>query len=112
MLIAFDDVIAYIESKKKKSSIVIELDLRGRKLNNWLVFISQFYFKVPKTIRLNETHYFFLYLGFLSRTFMIHRTAGGGGGYLLNSSLPLPPASQTLRHYSGDYCRELTSEYS
>ena len=26
------------------------------------------------------------------------RTAGKGGGYLLNSSLPLPPASQTLRH--------------
>ena len=23
---------------------------------------------------------------------------GGGGGYLFNSSLPLPPASQTLRH--------------
>ena len=28
----------------------------------------------------------------------IHRTAGEGGGYLLDSSLPLPPASQTLRH--------------
>ena len=42
--------------------------------------------------------YFFFYLGFLSRTFTIHRTAGEGGGYLFNSSLPLPPASQTLRH--------------
>ena len=31
--------------------------LRGRKLNNSL-FISQSYFKVPKTIRLNATHYF------------------------------------------------------
>ena len=41
---------------------------------------------------------FFLYLGFLSRTFMIHGTAGEQGGYLFNSSLPLPPASQTLRH--------------
>ena len=41
---------------------------------------------------------FFFYLGFLSRTFTIHRTAGEGGGYLFNSSLPLPPASQTLRH--------------
>ena len=39
----------------------------------------------------------FFYLGFISRTFTIHRTAGEGGGYLLNSSLPLPPASQTLR---------------
>ena len=41
---------------------------------------------------------FFFLSGFLSRTFTIHRTAGEGGGYLFNSSLPLPPASQTLRH--------------
>ena len=41
---------------------------------------------------------FFFYLGFLSRTFTIHGTAGEGGGYLFSSSLPLPPASQTLRH--------------
>ena len=41
---------------------------------------------------------FFFYLGFLSRTFTIHRTAGEGGGYLFNSFLPLPPASQTLRY--------------
>ena len=41
---------------------------------------------------------FFFYLGFLSRTFTIHGTAGEGGGYLFNSSLPLPPASQALRH--------------
>ena len=41
---------------------------------------------------------FFLYLGFLSRTFTIHRTAVESGGYLFNSPLPLPPASQTLRY--------------
>ena len=41
---------------------------------------------------------FFFYLGFLSRTFTIHKTAGEGGGYLFNSPLPLPPVSQTLRH--------------
>ena len=38
------------------------------------------------------------YRGFLSRPFTIHRTAGEGGGHFFNSSLPLPPASQTLRH--------------
>ena len=47
-------------------------------------------------------HIFFFHLDFLSRTFTIHGTAGeggmGGGGYLFNSSLPLPPTSQTLRH--------------
>ena len=41
---------------------------------------------------------FFFYVGFLSRTFTIHRTAGKGRGHFINSSLPLPPASQTLRH--------------
>ena len=42
--------------------------------------------------------FFFFYLGFLSRPFTNHRTAGEGGGHFFNSSLPLPPASQTLRH--------------
>ena len=39
---------------------------------------------------------FIFYRGFLSRTFMIHMTAGEGGSYLFNFSLPLPPTSQTL----------------
>ena len=55
--------------------------------------------------------YIFFYLGFLSRTFTNHRTAGEGGGHLFISSLPLPPASQVLRQ-SGDYCRELTPTHS
>ena len=55
--------------------------------------------------------FFFFYLGFLSGTFTIHRTAGEGGGHLFNSSLPLPPASLTLRQQPGDNCRELTSTY-
>ena len=42
--------------------------------------------------------HFFFYLGFLSRTFTNHRTAGEGGGHLIHSALPLPSASQTLRH--------------
>ena len=41
---------------------------------------------------------FFFCLGFLSRTFTIHRTAGEGRGHYFKSSLPLPPASQALRH--------------
>ena len=39
---------------------------------------------------------FFFFLGFLSRTFTIHRTAGEGEGYLFNSSLLLPPVSRAL----------------
>ena len=60
VLIVFDDMIADMKSNKKLSPIVTELFLRGRKLNVLLVFISQTYFKVPKTIRLNATHYFMM----------------------------------------------------
>ena len=44
---------------KKLSPKVTELILWERTLNVSLVFISQFYFKVPKTIRTNVTHYFY-----------------------------------------------------
>ena len=37
-----------------------ELFPRGRKINILLVFISQSYFKVSKTIRLNATRYFIM----------------------------------------------------
>ena len=49
-----------MEAHKKLSLVVTELFLRGRKLNISLVFISQFYFKVPKIIKLNTTHYFII----------------------------------------------------
>ena len=54
---------------------------------------------------------FFLCLGFLSQTFMNDRTAGEGGRHFFSSSLPLLPASQTLRHQPDDYCRGLTSAH-
>ena len=60
VLIVFDDIIEDMESTKKLSPIVTELFLRGRKLNISLVFIWQSYFKVPKTISLNATHYFIM----------------------------------------------------
>ena len=53
---------------------------------------------VPMYSLLKYSDNYFLYLGFLSRTFKNHRTAGEGGGYFFNSSPPLTPASQTLRH--------------
>ena len=59
-LTVFDDMIADIKSNKKLSLIVTELFLREKKLNITLVFISQSYFKVPKTIRLNATHCFIM----------------------------------------------------
>ena len=60
ILIVFDDMIADIFTNKKLNPIVTELFIRGRKLNIFLVFITQSYFAVPKKIRLNSTHYFFM----------------------------------------------------
>ena len=59
-LIVFDDMIADMINNKKLNSIVTELFIRGRKLNIPLVFITQSYFKVPKDVRLNTTHFFIL----------------------------------------------------
>ena len=57
ILIVFDDMIADMIQNKKLNSIVTELFIRGRKLNISLVFITQSYFKVPKDVRLNTTHF-------------------------------------------------------
>ena len=58
ILIVFDDMIADMIHNKKLNLIVTELFIRGRKLNISIVFITQSYFKVPKEIRLNTTHFF------------------------------------------------------
>ena len=60
ILIVFDNMIADMLSSKKLNPIVTELFIRGRKLNISLVFITQFYFTVPKNIKLNSTHYFII----------------------------------------------------
>ena len=60
MLVVFHDVISDIETNKNLYLIVTKLFLRGRKSNISLVFISQSYFKVPKTIRLNAAIYFIM----------------------------------------------------
>ena len=57
ILIAFDDMIADIINNKKLNPIVTELFIRGRKLNISIVFITQSYFKVPKDVRFNSTHF-------------------------------------------------------
>ena len=59
-LIVFDDMIADMINKNKLNSLVTELFIRGTKLNISLVFITQSYFKVPKDVRLNSTHFFIM----------------------------------------------------
>ena len=58
ILIVFDDMISDIIKNKKLNSIVTELFIRGRKINISLIFITQSYFKVPKDVRLDTTHFF------------------------------------------------------
>ena len=60
ILIVFDNMIADMLSSNKLNLIVTELFIRGRKLNISLIFITQFYFTVPKNVKLNSTHYFII----------------------------------------------------
>ena len=57
-MIVFDDMIADMPNNKKLGAIVTQIFVFGRKLNNCIVFISQYYFVVPKNVRWNLTHYF------------------------------------------------------
>ena len=58
ILIAFDDMIADMIHNEKLNSVVTKLFIRGRKLNISLVFITQSYFKIPKDVRPNTSHFF------------------------------------------------------
>ena len=51
ILIVFGNMIADMINNKKLMFI------RGRKLNIYIVFITQSYFKLPKDVRLNSTHF-------------------------------------------------------
>ena len=55
-------MIADMINNNKLNPIVTELFIRGRKLNISIVFITQSYFKVPKYVQLNSTHFFILKL--------------------------------------------------
>ena len=58
ILIVFDEMIADMINNKELNPIVTELFIRGRKLNISIVFITPSYFKVPKDVRLDSTHFF------------------------------------------------------
>ena len=50
-------MIADVINNKKLNSVTTESFIRSRKLNISLIFITQSYFKVPKDVRLNSTHF-------------------------------------------------------
>ena len=49
-------MIADMVTNKRLNPIVTELFITGKKLNGSLVFITQYYLKIPKDFRLNCTH--------------------------------------------------------
>ena len=59
-MLVSDDMIADILSNKEITPIVTELFIRGRKLNIYLVFITQSYVVIPKNIRLNSTRFYIM----------------------------------------------------
>ena len=59
ILIVFDDMIADMINNKKLNPVVTELFIKDRKLNISLVFITQSFFKVPKDVGLDSTHFFY-----------------------------------------------------
>ena len=53
-------MIADMINNKKLNAIVTEMFIWGRKLNISIVFITQSYFKVPKDVEPNSTHFFIM----------------------------------------------------
>ena len=53
-------MIANMINNKKLNPVVTELFISGRKLSISIVFITQSYFKVPKDVRPNSTHFFIM----------------------------------------------------
>ena len=58
IFIVFDGMFADMINNKQLNTIITKLFIRGRKLNIYLVFITQSYFKVPEDVRLNSNHFF------------------------------------------------------
>ena len=59
-VLVFDDMISDMINNKRLNPVVTELFIRGRNINISIVFITQSYFKVPKDVRLNSTHFFIM----------------------------------------------------
>ena len=60
VLVVFDVMISDLIQNKKLNPIVTELFVRGRQLNISLIFIMQWYLKVPYDVILNSMHYFII----------------------------------------------------
>ena len=80
------------------------------RFNKCYLYLYRFFFCLFGANKMPWKYFTYFFLSGFS--FTSHRTAGEGGGHFFNSSTPLLPASQALRHQPGDYWRELTSKHS
>ena len=81
-----------------KKVLILETSQHPRKFKSCMRRIFQSVSNYPIVCTFTATsyqqiYYFFVHLGFLSRSFTNHRSAGEGGGHFFNSLVPLPPAS-------------------
>ena len=67
-------MIADMINNKKQNPVLTELFIRGRKSNNYIVFIIQSYFRVPKEVRLNTTPFFLINIPNKRELLQIHQT--------------------------------------
>ena len=69
-------------------------------VSHFIYLLIKGFAKVVRYIKKDKFRIFFVQniFFFFSRTLWIHRTAGEGGGYIFNSTLPFPPALQILRN--------------
>ena len=60
LLLVLDDMFADMVNNKKTKLNNNQTFIRDRKLNISIVFITQSYFKLPKDVGLNSTHFFII----------------------------------------------------
>ena len=66
--IVFDHMIVDMINNKKLNSIVTELFIKRRTLHISLAFMTKSYFKDPKEVRVNSTHFFIMKIPDKKRT--------------------------------------------
>ena len=59
-LVVFDDMIADMINNKKTKFNINQFVYQRQKTKHFSCFITQSYFKIPKDVRLNSTHFFIL----------------------------------------------------
>ena len=90
-------LIVTINSENVGRTISVEQIISIGRIATNLKIVSQQANMIVAHIDISKIYIYIYYLCFVSRTFTNHRITTEGGGHSINSSLPLPSASKTLR---------------